>query len=702
MTSVKVQYLAQMAIFRGGFDLDAAEAVLDWPSTTTAERVTLLQEMKRSGELSVKLHAGRSHFDLVRRMPFPRGRRWRQLALRHIKHFASKALEYIQHSGPGADWFSINRENLRVAVARAHRLLLESATAEWFENSVPSPLGSRFFDRLLQLLDVTTETGVLDSVDEGEDLLADLRRLPSWGAQSDAFRQRVAVALARGFRRRGDLASAAEVFEKERYGPEVEEIPDLIGERALLALDGGYFRDAEILSKRFTESLERDPQTSLLARGNRQLAIFFLRCERWAEAKGALESALILEPGGASTLAGLSWALAGLSDTTSASEIARQAIAEAERSHRPGDRAVALAAQANAFCDLFRLEEAFDAAEDALDLCLDLSWLGRASHVTALLAAISLDLDDRDAAAQFLKEAREHRRMTETRSLDPFLAREMIRFEILQENWSTAEKLARDYVVLASDLGFPEGERLAWALLGTAQSHTDSEEALSSFGRAEWTDRPPSEHSHDRAATIYVGHADILSYTHSIAAGREKQADEALSQIGKRLAWAIGGNWNGTRAPNPGSAPVTRSAMVRRAVSSLIRALPRELRHTILLQALDPDDRALVLEGNGRLVRTPGGEWRDLKAHPAALLDMLISARGPISRDDLIERLWPGDAASYTSLCSRLYVHISTLRKAGLGDYLHRSDDGYELIVTGPVVRLPGADEEPNIMEMRG
>ena len=701
MKSINEQYVAQMSIFRGGFDLDAAEAVLDWPSETTATRVALLQELKERGVLRVELRSGRSRFEVERPAPFPRGRLWRRLARRHFEHYASKALDFIQHSGPGADWFTTNSDNLTAAVRRAHQLLLEGEAGGLVPAAGASPVEDGFLERLLQLLDVTVETGVIDPVNDGEDLLRDLRRMPGWGYRSAEFRQRVLAALARGSRRRGDLATASTLLEPDKESDAGDDIPEIVGERALLSLELGNFRQAEALSRQFNDALERDPQPSVLARGNRQLAIFFLRSERWSEARVALENALILEPGGAPTLAGLSWALAGLSDATSAAEIARQAFESAKRSHRPGDRAIALSAQANTLCDLYRLDEAKVAAKQALDLCEELSWLGRASHVAGLLAAISLDLGDRDAAGAFLDHALEYGHHNGGRCFDPSLAREMIRLEVLTGDFAAAESCARDYLALARELHSAEGENLAWSILGMVQSVAGSDEALSSFGNIGCNDGLPSTHSHDRAATIYSGHGDLVRYRSASASGDDDAAGAALAMIGKRLAWALTGTWNGTSAPNLRSGPVARNAMVRRAVSSLVHALPAELRRTLLLETLDPRGNALVIESGCQLMRPPGGKWQELKAHPAALLEMMVEAHGPIPRDALIESLWPGDAASYTSLCSRLYVHISTLRKAGLGNFLRRSDDGYALTLPGETIRLPAEDSEPDIMSMR-
>jgi DNA-binding winged helix-turn-helix (wHTH) protein len=60
------------------------------------------------------------------------------------------------------------------------------------------------------------------------------------------------------------------------------------------------------------------------------------------------------------------------------------------------------------------------------------------------------------------------------------------------------------------------------------------------------------------------------------------------------------------------------------------------------------------------------------------LLDRLTERPGqPVTDDDLIAELWPGDRSQARALQNRLWVAVSTLRKFGVGDALQRTGDGY-------------------------
>lgn len=109
-----------------------------------------------------------------------------------------------------------------------------------------------------------------------------------------------------------------------------------------------------------------------------------------------------------------------------------------------------------------------------------------------------------------------------------------------------------------------------------------------------------------------------------------------------------------------------------------------------LLAAERPDlfelGQVLRVGDDGQWFQRGGGECVDLARSPLQqrLLWRLVRARldhagHPLTADELVEALWPGEKIIRESAMNRLYVAINNVRRAGLGDLLERTPAGYRL-----------------------
>jgi len=118
------------------------------------------------------------------------------------------------------------------------------------------------------------------------------------------------------------------------------------------------------------------------------------------------------------------------------------------------------------------------------------------------------------------------------------------------------------------------------------------------------------------------------------------------------------------------------------------------------LGAADPgDDRrdeprpaTTRIAADGRSFVTAGGEEISLgrRAGARRILALLAAARverpgRPVSADEVYAAGWPGDAVGEPHRSNRIYVMMSKLRKAGLGELLIHDGDGYQLDPRLPV-----------------
>ena len=131
-----------------------------------------------------------------------------------------------------------------------------------------------------------------------------------------------------------------------------------------------------------------------------------------------------------------------------------------------------------------------------------------------------------------------------------------------------------------------------------------------------------------------------------------------------------------------GSPPVERFDGVRSMLRLLERAQAK----------LKPRDDALQVHREGSWFKPPGGEWTDFRRRKAlrrllvALATQRLGAAGVgVTLAELMEAGWPGEVMSEEVGANRVYVAITTLRKFGLRETLRSDDSGWFLDPALPV-----------------
>ncbi len=128
-----------------------------------------------------------------------------------------------------------------------------------------------------------------------------------------------------------------------------------------------------------------------------------------------------------------------------------------------------------------------------------------------------------------------------------------------------------------------------------------------------------------------------------------------------------------------------RGARLRMALRRVTERLPDGVRLAAWADALDPRGRALLLDGDGAHFRAPGGDWKDIARFGTQRRLLVLIARshgGPdVTSEDIQAALWPDERILPEAAANRIHKVVSQLRKAGLGDCLERTAEGYRLAV---------------------
>ena len=122
-------------------------------------------------------------------------------------------------------------------------------------------------------------------------------------------------------------------------------------------------------------------------------------------------------------------------------------------------------------------------------------------------------------------------------------------------------------------------------------------------------------------------------------------------------------------------------------------ASDRRAENLMLIAESRPE--GLILDQSARRVRPPGSDWKELSKKPTLwnVLEVLaVAAREqpgvPITIDELVKALWPGENIMPDAIANRLYVLISSARKLGLRDSLAKDQNGYRLDPALPLLFL--------------
>jgi hypothetical protein len=143
-------------------------------------------------------------------------------------------------------------------------------------------------------------------------------------------------------------------------------------------------------------------------------------------------------------------------------------------------------------------------------------------------------------------------------------------------------------------------------------------------------------------------------------------------------------------------APIQRGTELRMGFSLLRTRLPEDMNERLETELRDPRSEALLVDRTRRTFRAPDSrEWVDMSRRetPYRLLDALLEGRlerpgAPVDSDALLEAAWPGEEILAEAAANRLYVTISTLRRAGLKKLIVSEGGGYMLDPDVPLMTL--------------
>lgn len=191
---------------------------------------------------------------------------------------------------------------------------------------------------------------------------------------------------------------------------------------------------------------------------------------------------------------------------------------------------------------------------------------------------------------------------------------------------------------------------------------------------------------------LCCGHIDLAQARREEREGRIKQAGALVEKARSRLLKVHRNRWSGSRYTAP-----EVSFDVRMFARLLLISLPEnvQIQATIELRAGDID--AFIVDERGRWFRPPGGAWVDLTNRRqlcqllAGLLE--VSQQKPpttLSFHDVVDLLWPDERILPEAAANRVYKTISVLRNSGLGKILLSGTEGYCLDPNVTVIAIPG------------
>lgn len=208
------------------------------------------------------------------------------------------------------------------------------------------------------------------------------------------------------------------------------------------------------------------------------------------------------------------------------------------------------------------------------------------------------------------------------------------------------------------------------------------DEAAASFAEAERLLGEIGAHISIRETRLYQAYLDLARVRKAIREGEREKAiayrDEAL----RRLADAEAPMKD---QPSPLAAGSFASGSARARIAlRMMRAYPWP---TVVDLGGTVDPRPIEADPTGEWFRTPGGgetvsfaRRKNLRRVFARLLDARFAEPGkPLTLPDLLEAGWPGEKVLPEAGANRVYVALATLRKMGLKDVLRSTDSGYFL-----------------------
>lgn len=701
--------LAQLSVFRGGFDLRAAEAVVDLagygsPAITDVLHALRSKSFLKTGREALvgagPLQPPRTPSDLTHNIPQPKTppRRARFEVYESIRRIAAEALEDTEVSSRHASWFL--RELAEAGRSRGerlrgdldnylavHRRALAGQTEGGQADAVRIVLGLSSLSRTmmpthltLQLIEETLNTvDASSSVSfelRGELLLMRSRILEVAGRKADArAAAECALLLPRGEDANDRAARRLEAAALARLGSVGVNGGEL--DRGIHHLRCAI--DLDVLDPEQAADAWRALGTGLRAQGDT------------IGARAAHEQSLLLrdQVGDEHGAIVERTCLAALHFQTGDLEPARLLASESrERAGALSDRfawGYATGVLGSVLCEMGRLDEAVECFEQSL-ACLDLVGDRR-------LAAIFLGYGA--AARQLLGQ-----RMASARAYESAIAILREQNDAYYEGYFASLAAGCAFVTgLAAD-----GQRYAeTALRGLMRSsspeHTEHGRVLTLILRGQeelGLMRVSLEHGDDRSAKV---HRDAAR---SILADTQKRAS---SHDDLRLAYRLlehatlgrvdVGRVSGkiiTLAPSSSALEdahtLGESDMIPATKDS---TRPPPVAHPTATLEVGPDARWFRVDGGPRVNLQ---RRRALRLVLRALVERRVEAAGqPIPKTELVDVGWPGEKMLLRAAMNRLYVTIRSLRELGLRSLLVRQDEGYLLDPESELSYVPSGDK---------
>jgi len=633
--------LSQCSVFRGGFDLAAAEEVIDLEEYADAPWVLDVLQSLRDKSLLTNYEPerlpGQRRFTMyfsVRQFSAERleetGRAMDVLD-RHAAYFLRAAEEWVPTSDASDEALrrlSVERENLLAVYRRSFDPCTMTGPVRIGSSGpvLPPNLATQALRAALALAPVLASEGPLGL---GHSLL---RAALTWSEPPHVDEALYARALeARGMMRRrmGDADDSLADCERAR------EIAERIGQPTILAAAHEGLGWLCITQGRSAEAR---------AHHERVLAIHHARGDRRSEGRSwaaigdsamwcadgirPYEEALTLHRSEgdrtyeAYSLAKLAGSLLSANRHDEARKAAEQAQALAREIGEPQSRALAIAVLGLADYDQGRLEDAQLRLERALSL--QRGERGRWAKPAVLMhvAGLQVELGDTADARGPLEEARRLARDLRSIPLEALALGRLAVVDVLTGELTRAEsnmQRAEDLASKVTEIGLTTAVTCLRRVLDPGTPPPD-----------------PREHERQSARSFELR----LSCRLVEAANRRREGGVSeATPCGEEALWVCeSGRW--FQPPRK-----DRVSLQRR------RALPHVL---------------------------------------ARLIDVRLSSPGvALSVSDLLEYGWPGERVQPEAGADRVYMALSTLRKLGLRSALLSRDDGYLIDPTLPVRRVP-------------
>ena len=641
--------LAQCAVFRGGFTLEAAEAVVDLEAFGGASVIDALTSLRQRsllcaadalvpGELRLTMLSGVRAFAIEKLSPEDRA----AACERHAHHVVRAAEEHERklHGKDGA------HHRARVLAEREN--LLEVIERVLGRGPVSARAAEPALRALLVLAAVAPETGPLETFVRALDPV--LTATKDSGADprlsARALHARGALLLSRGDVKSGnrDLVRALAVARTLHDAP--------LDARCTLALGEALARRGEATAAREHFQLAADTflrigDAPAAATAIASLAEATYRAGRFEEGVALAERALSMHRAHADPIG-------------EANDRVLLARFAADRDDLPAARA--------------HLDEArllARAASSARVEAIAEGWLG----FVDVLAGMA--------------RSRENKPIANGHDGDAACASDVAAAGRLHLERAAASLGAMGLVPL---------EALFTGLLGVAQRIAgDDAEA---FARLVAVTGPHTANVDDAHAALFLWHfAELerrIGRTDEAAATRER-AREPIARSGDPTLPALFALVDPSPSSRAEALAIARSFASRSAHVRVAIALQSEDDRGSIAPPPPPPDDALIVGPSGLWFRAPNGERvaLDRRRQLAKMLDRLADERianpsAALGWDALLAAAWPGERVLPEAAAHRVRVAISTLRKMGLRDLLRTSEDGY--LLTSDVLTVRGAD----------